>query len=126
MKNMKSPLRRVKGLGSSHSGTGHFWHERVSSVALIPLTIWFAWAALGLINASPVAAIGFLAHPLNALLMAGFVIVTLYHIKLGLQVIIDDYVHTPGMKIGLLLLTRAFVFGTGGISLFALMRIASF
>ena len=126
MKNMKSPLRRVKGLGSSHSGTGHFWHERVSSVALIPLTLWFGWAMLGLINASPVVAIGFLAHLHNALLMAGFIIVSLYHIKLGLQVIIDDYVHSPGMKIALLLLTRAFVFGTGGISLFALMRIASF
>ena len=126
MKNMKSPLRRVKGLGSSHSGTGHFWHERISSVALIPLTLWFGFTVLGLINASPVAAIGFLAHPWNAILMAGFVVTALYHIKLGLQVVIDDYVHAAGSKIALLLLVRVFVFLTGAISLFALMRIASF
>jgi succinate dehydrogenase / fumarate reductase membrane anchor subunit len=126
MKNMKTPLHRVKGLGSSHSGTGHFWHERVSSVALIPLTLWFGYAMLGLLNASPVAAIGFLAHPWNALLMAGFVTVTLYHIRLGLQVILDDYVHATGTRIALLLLVRFVVIATWAVCIFALMRIASF
>ncbi len=126
MRNMKSPLRRVKGLGSSHSGTGHFWHERVSSVVLIPLTLWFGWAVLGLLNASPVAAIGFLAHPWNALMMAAFIIVTLYHIRLGLQVILDDYVHAAGTRIALIILVRVSVFLTGGISIIALMRIANF
>jgi len=125
MRNMKTPLHRVRGLGSAHSGTGHFWHERVTSVALIPLTLWFAWAMLGLINASPVAAIGFLAHPWNALLMMGFIVVTLYHVKLGMQVIIDDYVHTPGAKIALLLLVRFAVILTGAVSLFALLGIVS-
>lgn len=125
MKNMQTPLHRVKGLGSSHSGTGHFWHERVTSVALIPLTLWFGYAVLGLVNASQVAAISFLAHPVNAILMAAFAIITLYHIKLGLQVIIDDYVHKPGSKIFLLLLVRFAVIATGSACIFALLRIAS-
>ena len=125
MKNMQTPLHRVKGLGSSHSGTGHFWHERVTSVALIPLTLWFGYAVLGLVNASQVAAISFLAHPVNAILMAAFAIVTLYHIKLGLQVIIDDYVHKPGAKIALLLVVRFAVIATGSACIFALLRIAS-
>jgi len=125
MKNMQSPLHKVKGMGSSHSGTGHFWHERVSSVALIPLTLWFGYAVLGLVNASEVTAISFLAHPVNAILMAAFVIITLYHIKLGMQVIIDDYVHAAGAKIALLLLVRFAVIATGAACLFALLRIAS-
>ncbi len=122
---MQTPLHKVKGMGSSHSGTGHFWHERVSSVALIPLTLWFGYAVLGLVNASEVTAISFLAHPVNAILMAAFVIITLYHIKLGMQVIIDDYVHAAGAKIALLLLVRFAVIATGAACLFALLRIAS-
>lgn len=126
MKNTKTPLRRVRGLGSSHSGTGHFWYERVTAVALIPLTLWFAWAVLGLVNTSPVVVIGFLSRPLNALMMAGFAIVALYHVRLGLQVVIDDYVHKPGAKIALILLVRFSVIATGAVCLFALMRIANF
>jgi succinate dehydrogenase / fumarate reductase membrane anchor subunit len=125
MKNTQTPLHKVQGLGPSHTGTSHFWHERLTSVALIPLTLWFGYAILGLVNASEVAAISFLAHPLNALLMAGFAIVTLYHIKLGLQVVIDDYVHSPGKKIFLLMLVRFTVIATGAFCLFALLRIAS-
>ena len=124
-RNTQTPLHKVQGLGPSHTGTGHFWHERLTSVALIPLTLWFGYAILGLTNASLVAAISFLAHPVNALLMAAFVFISLYHIKLGLQVIIDDYVHATGKKIFLLMLVRFAVFATGTACLFALLRIAS-
>ena len=123
MRNTQTPLHKVQGLGASHSGTSHFWHERLTSVALVPLTLWFGYAILGLVNASEVAAIGFLAQPLNAMLMAAFAIVSLYHIKLGLQVIIDDYVHSPGKKIFLLMLVRFSVIATGSACLFALLRI---
>lgn len=122
---MSSSLHKVQGLGASHSGTGHFWHERVSSVALIPLTLWFGYAVLGLAGVSEVAAIGFLSHPLNAILMGAFVVITLYHIKLGLQVVIDDYVHAPGSRIFLLLLVRFLVLATGSTALFALFRIVA-
>ena len=123
MRNMQTPLHKVQGLGASHSGTSHFWHERLTSVALVPLTLWFGYAILGLVNASAVAAISFLAQPLNAMLMAAFVLVSLYHIKLGLQVIVDDYVHSPGKKIFLLMLVRFSVIATGSACLFALLRI---
>jgi len=122
---MSSSLHKVQGFGSSHSGTGHFYHERLSAMALIPLTLWFGYAMLGLVNASEVAAISFLAKPINFILMSAFMLITLYHIKLGVQVIIDDYVHSAGKKIALLLLVRFLVIATGSLSLFALIRIVS-
>ena len=111
MKSAETPLHKVQGLGASHSGTGHFWRERVTSVALIPLSLWFAYAMLGLAGTNEVAILQFLSHPWNALLMAAFAAVSLYHAGLGLQVVIDDYVHTPGTKIFLLMLVRGAVFG---------------
>jgi succinate dehydrogenase / fumarate reductase membrane anchor subunit len=124
MKSMQTPLHKVQGLGASHTGTNHFWQERITSLALVPLTLWFGYAALGLAGASEVAAIGFLSHRLNAILMVAFVCVSLYHMKLGLQVVIDDYVHGAGAKILLLLLVRFIVIATGAFALFALLRIA--
>jgi succinate dehydrogenase / fumarate reductase membrane anchor subunit len=79
---------------------------------------------LGLAGASEVACIYFLHQPWNALLMAAFAVISLYHMSLGLQVVIDDYIHTPGMKIALILLVRFIVIATGSTCLFALIRIA--
>jgi len=125
MSTAQTPLHRVQGLGSSHSGTAHFWHERVTAVALIPLSLWFLYVMLGLAGTNEVIALQFLAHPWNALLMGAFVVFSLYHAYLGLQVVIDDYIHTAGMKIALLLLRLLAVLLVGGVSLFAIVRIAA-
>lgn len=129
---LETPLHKVQGLGSSHSGVKHFWRQRVTAAALIPLSIWFAWACLGLVGGSEAQVLGFLtrsldapvAIPLNAILMAAFIVILLYHMVLGLQVVIDDYVHGEGGKIFLMLLMRAFALAVGASSLFALLRIA--
>jgi succinate dehydrogenase / fumarate reductase membrane anchor subunit len=125
MKSAQTPLHKVQGLGASHSGTGHFWRERVTSVALIPLSLWFAFSMLGLVGTNEVTMVQYLARPWNALLMAAFTVTGAYHMSLGLQVVIDDYVHTPGMKIFLLILVRAVTIAIIAVSLFALIRIAS-
>jgi succinate dehydrogenase / fumarate reductase membrane anchor subunit len=125
MKSAQTPLHKVQGMGSSHSGTGHFWHERVTSVALIPLSLWFLYVMLGLAGTSEVAALQFLAHPWNAILMGAFVAFSLYHAYLGLQVVIDDYIHTAGMKVFLLLAVLGAVLAVGLVSLFAIVRIAA-
>ncbi|HEU0095008.1 MAG TPA: succinate dehydrogenase, hydrophobic membrane anchor protein [Rhizomicrobium sp.] len=125
MNSGQTPLHKVRGLGASHSGTGHFWRERVSAVALAPLSLWFAYVMLGLAGTSEVTALQFLAHPWNALLMGAFVAISLYHMRLGLQVVIDDYIHAAGMKIFLVLMVLLAVLVTGGLSLFAIIRIAA-
>jgi succinate dehydrogenase / fumarate reductase membrane anchor subunit len=125
MKSAQTPLHKVQGLGASHSGTGHFWRERVTSVALIPLSLWFAYAMLGLAGTSEVAILQFLMHPWNALLMAAFAAISLYHASLGLQVVIDDYVYSATSRVFLLILVRGAVFALIATCVFALIRIAS-
>ncbi len=120
----RSALARVEGLGSAHQGTAHFWQQRVSAVALVPLSIWFAVSALGLVNADYVTTLDFLRAPVNAVLMILFVILLLYHMQLGIQVVIEDYVHSEGRRITLLLLNRFFAWGVGAASLFSILRIA--
>jgi succinate dehydrogenase / fumarate reductase membrane anchor subunit len=124
MNSAQTPLHKVQGMGSAHSGTGHFWHERVTSVALIPLSLWFLYAMVGLAGTSEVTALQFLAHPWNAMLMGGFVCFSLWHAYLGLQVVVDDYIHTTGTKIFLLLAIRFAIIATGATCLFAIARIA--
>jgi succinate dehydrogenase / fumarate reductase membrane anchor subunit len=129
---METPLHRVQGLGAAHSGVKHFWRQRVTAAALIPLTAWFAWAVLGLVGANEPQTLAFFAHsvggslsiPLNAILMISFIAILLYHMVLGLQVVVDDYVHHEGAKIFLMLVIRATAFAVGAVSLFALIRIA--
>ena len=122
---MSTPLHKVQGLGAAHSGTGHFWRQRITAVALVPLGLWFTYAMLGLVGTTEVAILSFLAHPLNALLMAAFAATMLYHMSLGLQVVVDDYVHSTGMKIFCLLLIRFMMIATTVTCIFALIRIAA-
>jgi succinate dehydrogenase / fumarate reductase membrane anchor subunit len=121
---LETPLHKVQGMGSSHSGVSHFWRQRVTAAALIPLTLWFGVSVLGLVGAHEASTLAFLSQPLNAILMAAFVLILLYHMTLGLQVIIDDYVHSNGQKLFLMLLMRSFAIAAGATSIFALLRIA--
>lgn len=121
---LETPLHKVQGMGSSHSGVGHFWRQRVTAAALIPLSIWFGVSVLGLIGAHEAATLAFLSQPLNAILMAAFVVILLFHMALGIQVVIDDYVHGSGQKLFLMLLMRGFSIAAGAAAIFALLRIA--
>ncbi|MEI9993682.1 MAG: succinate dehydrogenase, hydrophobic membrane anchor protein [Rhizomicrobium sp.] len=121
---LETPLHKVEGLGSSHSGVTHFWRERVTAAALIPLSIWFAVSALGLIGAHEAAVLAFLSQPLNAILMAAFVVISAYHMNLGMTVVIDDYIYVAWQKISLRLLSTLFALAVIAASLYALFRIA--
>ena len=125
MKSAETPLHKVKGMGASHSGTGHFWRERVTAVALIPLSLWFAFTMLGLVGTNEVVVVQYLAEPWNWILMAAFAAVSIYHMYLGLQVVIDDYVHSMSVKLPLLLLIRFVSILILSTCLFSLIKIAS-
>ena len=103
MNDMRTPLGRVRGLGSAKDGTTHFWHQRLTAMALIPLVIYFIISLLCLTGASFDEARAFFESPLNAILFAALIGAGLYHAKLGLQVVIEDYVHSPVLKYALLI-----------------------
>jgi succinate dehydrogenase / fumarate reductase membrane anchor subunit len=121
---LETPLHKVEGLGPAHSGVKHFWRQRVSATALIPLSIWLAVSALGLVGAGQADTAAFLQKPLNAGLMAAFVLIAVYHMMLGLQVIIDDYIHANWQKLLCMFAMWAFALAVIAVSLFALLRIA--
>ena len=98
----RTPLSRVEGLGPARSGVEHFWKQRVTAVALIPLSIWFAIAVLGLVGADRDTVVAYLHQPVNAVLMILFILAALMHMMLGIQIVIEDYVPNEGQKIALL------------------------
>lgn len=103
---LRTPLGRVLGLGTAKDGTSHWWAQRVSAVALIFLGTWFAFLLAtmpGFSHAEAVAAIG---RPLNSILLLLLSVTLGYHSYLGIQVVIEDYVHAPGLKVIALLLSR--------------------
>lgn len=110
---LRTPLARVNGLGAAKDGTNHFWMQRVTAVALIPLCIWFVASIVSLVGASYETVADWLSAPLPALLMILFLGTGFYHLKLGMQVVIEDYVHTEWVKIACLLLNYFFCIALG-------------
>jgi succinate dehydrogenase / fumarate reductase membrane anchor subunit len=121
---IRTPLARVEGLGAAHRGTEHFTRQRATAIALVPLSIWFTCSALSLIGAERTDAAAFLAEPVNAVLMALFVITAMIHMAAGLQVVIEDYVHNEAGKVVLLLLNKSFAWLVGAAAIYALLKIA--
>ena len=104
----RSTLKKARGMGAAHSGTHHFWIQRVTALAIIPLAIWFMVKLVSVLAMADRAAVGeWFTHPLNAVLLASLVVALFWHAKLGVQVIIEDYVHTESKKIALLLFSGA-------------------
>ncbi len=121
---LRSPLGRVLGTGSAKDGTGHWWAQRVSSLALIPLTVWFCGALLALPALDYGTVRDWLALPTNGLLAVLLVAALAYHSYLGTAVIVEDYVHGNGLKLFWLLLLRFLYVVFAGSSIFAVLRIA--
>jgi succinate dehydrogenase / fumarate reductase, membrane anchor subunit len=95
---MREMLAHVRGLGSARGGTHHWWVQRVTAIALALLTPWFIWLALSLAGADQATTRAVLAQPLHATLMLAWVISMFWHAKLGVQVVLEDYVHTPWLE----------------------------
>jgi len=103
---LRSPLGRVLGLGTAKDGTAHWWGQRVSGGAMAVLGLWFAWALATMPGFSYAEAIAFIGQPVNALLLLLLSVTMAYHSFLGIQVVIEDYVHGHSLKIASLVLSR--------------------
>jgi succinate dehydrogenase / fumarate reductase membrane anchor subunit len=120
----RTPVARARGLGSAKSGTSHFWWQRVTAIVLAILVPWLVGILVSLVGTDEFTAQAVIARPWNAILMALFVLALFWHAKLGMQVVIEDYVHARGVEITLqLLVTFACVLGALA-SLYAIARIA--
>lgn len=103
---LRSPLGRVLGLGTAKDGTSHWWGQRVSAIALLFLGLWFAASLATMSGFNHAEAVSFIGRPVNSILLLLLSLSLAYHSYLGLQVVIEDYVHAPGIKLIALILSR--------------------
>jgi succinate dehydrogenase membrane anchor subunit len=103
---LRTPLGNVLGLGSAKEGTGHFWGQRLSGIGLLVLGLWFAYSVLVIPGFTHADALAFIGAPLNGVLLLLLVVAMSYHSTLGVQVVIEDYVHGHGLKLAALIISR--------------------
>ncbi|HZQ14947.1 MAG TPA: succinate dehydrogenase, hydrophobic membrane anchor protein [Pseudolabrys sp.] len=121
---LRTPMRRVRGLGAAHSGTAHFWHQRVTSIAGIPLTIALLVIVVALVGRSHATVVQVLASPLVAIIMLLFVINSAYHMWIGMQEIILDYVHDEKWKLLSLMANTFYVIVTALACCYAILKLS--
>lgn len=128
MSQMRSPLGRVLGLGSAKEGVEHWWMQRLTAIAMAPLAIWFTICALGLIGADRAAMVAWMHSPMSPVFAILLIVAVIYHLSLGLQVVIEDYVHSEGWKLGLIIVMRLWcvvLIGRGVVAVLTLAFAAS-
>lgn len=121
---LRTPLAAARGLGSAKEGVDHWWKQRLTAVALVPLALWFAFSVALLGGADYYTAVAWLGHPVNAVLMMLALAVGLWHGALGVQVVIEDYVATEWRKLAMLLLTQFGAVALALAGIFAVLQIA--
>jgi succinate dehydrogenase membrane anchor subunit len=121
---MRTPMRSVRGSGAAHSGTGMFWHQRITSVAGIPLTVALVVIVIALLGRSHAAVVQILGSPIVAIIMLLFIVNMTYHMWVGMQEIIVDYVHGEKFKFASLLANTFFCFAVAFASCFAILKLS--
>jgi succinate dehydrogenase / fumarate reductase membrane anchor subunit len=120
---LRTPLGRVLGLGSAKDGTSHWWGQRVSAIALVFLGLWFAWSLATTPDFSHAAVVAEIGRPLNSVLLLLLSATLAYHSYLGVQVVIEDYIHAPGTKLVVLILSRFAHVSLAAAAVFAILKI---
>jgi len=121
---LRSDLGRVRGLGSAKEGAAHWWAQRVTAVALVPLSLWLVASLASLTGADVAAARAWIAQPVVAVLLVLLIGVTFHHAQLGMQVVIEDYVHTEWVKISSIVLVKFAAVALAAAGIFSVLKIA--
>ncbi len=122
---LRTPLARARGLGSAKEGTQHWWLQRVTAIALVPLTLWFVISMMFIATADYATVVAWFSQVCNSAVMIFFVLAMLYHACLGLQVVLEDYVHDEGLKLASLLAVKFLSVLLAITAIVAVIRIAS-
>jgi succinate dehydrogenase / fumarate reductase membrane anchor subunit len=121
---MRSQLAQVRGLGSARSGVHHWWVQRLTAIALVPLSLWFVYAVLALKNQPQPVVAHWIGLPINTVLLISLVVASFHHMQLGLQVVIEDYVHGDAARLISLVLVKGTSFVLGLWAAISVLRLA--
>jgi succinate dehydrogenase / fumarate reductase, membrane anchor subunit len=124
MSDFRTSAKRVRGSGSAKDGTTHFWRQRMTALANIPLLLFFIGFIVSLNGATQAEVVAAISHPLTAIALIAVLISAFIHMKLGMQVVIEDYVHGEGAKIICLFFNSIFTYGIGLTAVFAILKIS--
>ena len=122
--NMKTPLAQARGLDAAMSGLSHWWHQRLTAIAMVGLVAWMCALVVMLAGADFESAMSLLSHPINAAILILFVGVGFWHSALGLQVVLEDYVAHEGIRLTMIIALRMGLILLGAISMLSLLKIA--
>ena len=120
---LRTPLARARGLGSAKQGVHHWWVQRITAVALIPLVVWFAISLIMMSGADYAVVRAWIGSPAVMVLLTLTIVIGLHHGQLGMQVVIEDYVHSEGLKLALIVLMRFIAVFFGLAAIVAILRI---
>lgn len=120
---LRSPLSKAVGLGSAKHGFSHWWWQRLTAIALIPMVLWFLYSITCLVGADYAEVVVWLSSPINATIMLLFMLTALYHGQTGLQVVIEDYVHTKWLNLSLLIAIKFSAVALGMLAVISVLKV---
>jgi succinate dehydrogenase / fumarate reductase, membrane anchor subunit len=125
VKSMRTPLGRVRSLGSSHSGTTDFWRQRITAVAMVVLIVPVIMVVMMMLGSNHAGAAQTLGSPLVAIILLLFIIASTWHMKIGMQIVIEDYVHHEQLKLAAIMANNFFSFAVALASIYAILKLSS-
>ncbi len=120
----RSPLARVRGLGTAREGTGHWWAQRLTAIALVPLTLWFTAAVCSLAGADHAAMTDWVSNPLVSILLVLLAVAVFHHLQLGIQVVLEDYIHTEWLRVSGIMLVKGAAIALAVATILSVVRIS--